>query len=136
MGKLKFNIQFKYPLVWPDNEPQHNEKLTYPRTPEFERTLLLIIRDAKILGISRMVISSNHLIQNLHPVNYNNRGHGITVFFRMQGKDYLVCQDRFSSLAGNLHSVAQLFAGYKIVKRSRAKMKEYDYVTNKAHSEV
>lgn len=123
-------IDFKYPLVWPGNEPTHDSRRKFKRQPNLERTIMLLHRDAKMCGIMSLTITSNHLIQNLRSINNNGKGPAVTVFFNIKDRQFVICQDRFDTIQGNLYSIAKYFLGKKMIKQSLSEAKEYELISS------
>ena len=122
-------IEYQYPITWP-SVAVNKHKIPYPRRkPTLLRALRLIEKSAAVLKITKLVISTNHVIEKGIDRGHNNRGPAVAVYFLIKGVKYYIASDKYFLMRQNLYACAKTLEGYAQMKTQKTIFKEYQELT-------
>lgn len=114
-----------YPLQWPPGWPRHkgqqdSDRLFRSPSYQWDRVYHGLVQEVRRIGGEHVIVSSNQPIRQdglPYAQSRNIADTGVAIYFMRGDKSLVMAQDRFSSVIGNMRSLALALEGLRQMER-------------------
>lgn len=121
-----FEIETHFPLRWPSGRPKTQNRVEGRFSCAFEDAWDGLIRSLRLFGAEDVIISSNIPLRKTDglpdtaKVKIRVSDPGVSVFFKRNGKDYVMAADYYQNVRDNLRAIGITVEAYRTISRHGA----------------